>query len=103
MEVIKKGSIESLLVPLRDRLGNIQSLGDVTSLKFDTKAKADDADVEIDKIATFDVDLPMTAICPIDSTLAGYDAGQEYKLYLKYTAGSESPVLGPIKFRVEDD
>lgn len=103
MEVLKKGTIQSLLVPLRDRLGNIVSLGSVSNLKFDTKKKSDNSAAESNKGATFDVDSPMTAICEIDTTIGAYVGGEEYKLYLKYTAGSESPVLGPTFFRVEDD
>jgi len=108
MDVLKKGTIESLLVPLRDRLGNIDSLALVTNLKFDTKKKDDNSACETNKTATFDVDHPMTAICEIDTTLAAYvieadDDHEEFKLYLKYAAGSEFPVLGPVFFRVEDD
>jgi len=108
MEVLKKGTVESLLVPLRDRLGNILTLASVTNLKFDTKKKDDGTACETNKTATFDVDQPMTAICEIDTTLAAYvietdDDHEEFKLYLKYTAGSESPILGPVFFRVEDD
>jgi len=103
MEVLKKGTIESLLVPLRDRLGNIVNLASVTNLKFDTKKKSDNTAVQTDSTATFDVDFPMTVICEINTTLSGYIAGEEFKLYLKYTAGSENPILGPLFFRVEDD
>lgn len=103
MEVLKKGSIESLLVPLRDRLGNISTLSGVTNLRFDTKKKSDNAACETNKSVVLDADYPMTAICEIDTTLAAYTAGQEFKLYLKYTAGSESPILGPTFFRIEDD
>jgi hypothetical protein len=103
MEVLKKGSIESLLVPLRDRLGNVTSLASVTNLKFDVKKKLDNSAIETNKNATMDVDVPMSAICEIDTTLSGYAISEEYKLYLKYTAGSESPILGPVFFRVEDD
>lgn len=103
MEVIKKGSIESLLVAMRDRLNNINDLSLVTNLRFDTKKKSDNSAVETDKAATLDPDYPMTAICPVDATLAGYVGGEEYKLYLKYTGGTESPIKGPVYFRVEDD
>lgn len=103
MEVIKKGSVESLLVALRDRLGNVEDLALVSSLRFDTKKKTDNSAIETDIPVALDVDYPMTAICSISTTLVGYVAGQEYKLYLKYTAGSESPLLGPVFFRVEDD
>ena len=103
MEVLKKGTVQSLLVPLRDRLGNIEDLAIVTNLRFDTKLKADDTACETNKLVVLDVDHPMTAICEIDTTIVAYTAGQEFKLYLKYTAGSENPILGPVFFRVEDD
>lgn len=103
MEVLTKGSIESLLVPVRDRLGNIDDLADVTNLKFDTKEKVTATAVQTNVNAVLDSDYPMTAICEIDTTLAGYVAGAEYHLYLKYVAGSESPILGPVPFRVEAD
>lgn len=103
MEVLKKGTIESLLVPLRDRLENINDLTLVSNLKYDTKKKSDNGACETNKVATSDPDIPMTAICPIDTTLSAYTAGEEFKLYIKYTAGTEAPILGPIFFRVEDD
>ncbi len=103
MEVLKKGTIESLLVPLRDRLGNIDDLNVVTSLLFDTRKKSDNVAAQSNVAVVLDSDYPMTAICSIDTTLAAYVGGEEYKLYLKYTAGTESPILGPIFFRVEDD
>lgn len=103
MEVIKKGSVESLLVPVRDRLGNITTLSGVTNLRFDTKKKSDNAACESNKLALLDPDYPMTAICEVDTSLVAYTSGEEFKLYLKYTAGSEAPILGPIFFRVEDD
>lgn len=103
MEVLEKGTIQSLLVALRDRLGNVSSLTTVSSLRFDTKKKSDNSAVQSNVTAVLDADYPMTAICEIDTTLSGYVAGEEYKLYLKYTSGTESPLLGPIYFRVEDD
>ncbi len=103
MEVLKKGTIESLVVPLRDRLENILTLASVTTLQFDTKKKSDNSAIQSNVACVLDADFPMSAICSINTTLAGYVSGEEYKLYLKYTAGSESPVLGPIFFRVEDD
>ena len=103
MEVLKKGTVEPLLVALRDRLGNIDDLSTVSNAKFDVKAKVDNAAVQTDSPWTVDPGSPMTAICLIDTTLSAYVPGDEYKLYLKYAAGSESPVLGPIEFRVEDD
>ena len=103
MEVLTKGSIESLIVALGDRLGNITDLNAVSDLKFDTKKKLDNTAIETNKTIAVDSDYPMTAICEIDTTLSGYVVGEEIKLYIKYTAGSESPILGPRFFRVEND
>ena len=103
MEVLKKGTVQSLLVPLRDRLNNVNDLATITNPRFDTKKKSDDSACESNKSVFLDTDYPMTAICEIDTTLSGYTAGEEYKLYLKFTSGSENPVLGPVFFRVEDD
>jgi hypothetical protein len=75
-------------------------------LVFDTKKKSDNAAVQTNSLAVVDADYPMTAICQIDSTMAGYDVtpdDAEFKLYIKYTVGTEAPILGPIYFRVEDD
>lgn len=110
MEVIKKGSIESLIIPLKDRLNNVNTLATVTGLVFDTKKKSDNSSCETDKVVVLDPDNPMWAICEIDSTGSNYDPSDpdtgekgEYKLYIKYDVGSESPIIGPIFFRVEDD
>lgn len=106
MEVLKKGSIEALLIPLRDRLNNVTTLATVSNLMFDTKKKTDNSAVQSNALVTVDSDYPMTAICEIDTTLAGYDVtpdDAEFKLYIKYTVGTEAPLLGPIYFRVEDD
>jgi hypothetical protein len=103
VEVLTKGSIESLIVALGDRLGNITDLNAVSDLKFDTKKKLDNTAIETNKTIAVDSDYPMTAICEIDTTLSGYVVGEEIKLYIKYTAGSESPILGPRFFRVEND
>jgi hypothetical protein len=103
MEVLKKGSVESLIVPLRDRLNNVSNLSTVTNLLFDTKKKSDDTACETGQLVVLDADNPMWAICEIDTTLPAYVAAEEYKLYVKYTVGSEAPILGPLFFRVEDD
>jgi hypothetical protein len=103
VEVIKKGSVEPLLVATRDRLSNISTLGGVTNLRFQVKDKLDDTEVQPDTPATLDTDFPMTAICEIDTSLAGYEHNHEYKLYLKFDDGSAAPILGPHFFRVEDD
>lgn len=103
MEVLTKGTVEALLVAVRDRLDNIEDLGPITNKFFDVRRKTDNAVVQSNVSWTVDPDWPMTAICEIDTSLVGYVPGDEYKLYLKYTSGSENPVKGPLEFRVEAD
>jgi hypothetical protein len=103
MEVLDKGTVEALIVALRDRLDNVTDLSTVSNRFFDVRRKEDDSPVQTNVAWTIDADFPMSAICEIDTTLPAYVAGDTYKLYLKYTSGSESPVKGPLYFRVEDD
>jgi hypothetical protein len=99
MEVLKKGSIEPILVSLRDALENITDLSTVTNLRFDVKDSAGNTEIT-NQAATYE---GMTAICLIDTTAVGLTAGEPYRLYLKFTDGSQAPILGPITFRIEDD
>ena len=103
MEVFVKGSVEPLMVPVRDRLGNITDLNDVSNLLFDIKRKSDGVMVQTNSPVDLDPDFPMWALCAIDTTLLSYEAGDEYHLYLKYTTGTLTPVLGHVAFRVEAD
>ena len=103
MEVLKKGTTEALLIYMRDRLGNLTDLNTVTGNTFEVRKKIDNSLIQPATAWTVDPDWPMTAICVIDTNISGYVAGDEYKLYIRYTAGSESPLRGPIEFRVEDD
>ena len=103
MEVLTKGTIEPLMVGLRDRLENISTLDDVTGKLFDVKKKSDDSDVQIGGVWFIDVDHPMIALCNIDTTLSAYTPGDEYKLYVMWDSGSEQVRKGPFFFRVEND
>ena len=103
MEVLKKGTIEPLMVALRDRLENIQDLSTITNPKFSTKKKSDNSAAETNKTLSVDSDFPMVALCLIDTTVAAYVGGETYKLYLTWEDGSQVPLKGPIEFRVEDD
>lgn len=103
MEVITKGSVEPLMVALRDRLDNIETLDDVSGKLYDVKKKSDDSNVHLGQVWFIDEDFPMYAICMIDTTLAAYTPGDEYKLYVKWTEGSSEVVKGPLFFRVESD
>lgn len=103
MEVITKGSIEPLLVALRDRLNNITDLDDVTGRLYDVKKKDDDSVIEASQTWLVDADFPMYAMCMIDTTLAAYTPGDEYKLYVRWEEGGSSVKKGPLYFRVESD
>jgi hypothetical protein len=100
MDTIVKGSVESLLVALRDRLNNLTDASTLSSPLFYVHDEETDAAVQPDTPWTVDPDFPMTAICEVDTTLVAYVKGKTYNLYLKYTTGSEHPVLGPEPFRV---
>ena len=102
-EVLQKGTVESLVVAMRDRLENVTDLSLLTNKFFDVKKKSDGSSVQSSVPWVVDPDFPMEAICEIDTTLSGYVGGEYYKLYLRYSSGSESPVKGPLVFRVEDD
>jgi len=103
MEVLKKGTVESLLIAMRDRLEVLTDLDNVTSRLFDVKLKDDDSAVQTNIAWSRHASKPMTGIFPIDTTLAAYVIGKEYKLYVKFTSGLDIVVKGPIFFRVEDD
>jgi len=99
MESIKSGTIEPLLVHLNDKLNAIIDLGDVTNLRFDVKDKDGNSKIA-NAVPTFD---GMTAICLVDTTAGGNWANGQYGLYLKFSQGSQSPVLRPVWFNVDDD
>lgn len=103
MEVLTKGTIEPLMVAIRDRLNNISSLALVDGKLFDVDKKSDDSSVVVNGVWFVDADYPMYAICMIDTTISGFTPGDEYKLYVKWNSGSEQVKKGPLYFRVEDD
>jgi hypothetical protein len=103
MEVLQKGTVESLLIAMRDRLEVLTDLDDVTNRLFDTTRKDDDSPVQTNVAWFTHASKPMTGIFTIDTTLAAYVPGEEYKLYIKFTSGVDTVVKGPIFFRVEDD
>lgn len=106
MEVIRKGSVEPLLVGLNDRLRNVSDLDVVPGKLYDVRRKVDDAAVQTNEVWVVDEDYPMYAICMIDTTLGGYTTdsqNNEFKLYVKWEGSGEQVVKGPLYFRVESD
>ena len=106
MEALKKGTVEALMVAMRDRLGVITDLTNpaVASPTFEVRKKDDDALIQSG--VWVPADQPgheMTALVEIDTTLVGYVEEEEYKLYLSYSTGTENPKKGPLFFRVIGD
>ena len=102
-EVLKKGSVEPLLIGMRDRLDNINTLDDVVGRLFDVRRKSDNVDVQTNGVWTVDPDHPMTVICVIDTTLVNYTPGDRYKVYLKFTESGIDVIKHVGEFGVEDD
>jgi len=103
LEVLKKGTVEPILIHLRDRLEGIDDLStDVTNPRFDVVDSADVVKIS-NGVPTFIIGHPMIAVCLIDTTTGGGWPNDEYRLYFKYSDGSSNPVLYAGKFRVEDD
>lgn len=96
--VLNKGTIEPVIISMRDKLETVDDMADVTNLRFDVKDSAGNAEVTNGLPTT----AGMKVICVIDTTGAGWTT-DEYRLYLKFTDGSTNPELLVGKFRVEDD
>lgn len=103
MEVITKGSVEPLMVALRDRLNNVDDLTVVSGKLYSVKKKSDDSAVQTNQTWVVDPDFPMYALCMIDTTLAAYTPGDTYKLYVKWDESGSQVVKGPLYFNVESD
>lgn len=91
--VITKGSIESIIVRVRDQVHEVDALPGTT--RFDI-LDADEAPVLVDQVPTLD---GLEAICVIDSTNVLLPEG-DYDLYLHFPVGVETPRLGPHKFSI---
>lgn len=91
---LPKGTKEFLIVVVSDKLALIDTL-DGVSVTF-TVLGEDDAPVVTDAVASVQ---DMNALCLIDTTTwaEGY-----YRLFLKIDITPQVPLLGPLKFAVED-
>jgi hypothetical protein len=96
--VLNKGTIEPVIVSMRDKLENIDDMATVTNLRFDVKDSAGVTEILNGVPSTSG----MRVICVIDTTGVGWTT-DEYRLYLKFTDGVTNPELLVGKFRVEDD
>lgn len=101
--VMQKGSVEPIVIDMRDRLENLTDMGTVSNLRFSVKDSAGAVEVAAGTPSTD----AMKVICLIDTTGASWSApdqtGDEYRLYLTFQDGSATPLLLIGKFRVEND
>lgn len=91
---INKGSIETMLVEVVDEVDLLAVLPLGTTYDIQT---VDGAAIVADQPATVE---DLRAMCLIDTSLAGFVAGGDYDLFLKFSDPPDSPILGPHKFRV---
>jgi len=91
--VIQAGSVESIVVKVVDESGNIDTLpGGTTFSVFD--ADMEPVPGQQDIAATVQ---GMDALCVVDTGITGVG---DFDLFLSFTVGAETPILGPHKFRV---
>jgi hypothetical protein len=96
--VITRGSIETLLIDVTDRTGNLTTLA-AAAAQFDVFDRAGNAKMSNVAIQTY-VAFPMRAGCRVDTTLGGLWTPGKYYLYLEYTANPDAPILGGLEFNV---
>ena len=94
MEKLAKGTVEFLVIPVTDTMGNLTSIGAAT---YDLYT-GDDAATEILSGISCVVD-GMKILPLIDTTTL--DEGP-YDLFVTFSASPETPRLGPFRFRVDD-
>lgn len=101
MESIAVGTKQDLIVDVNDLLENINDLNGTTP-RYDVKDKSGVFKMQ-DQVPTVitnaEGDL-MRLKCLIDTTAGGSWASGRYFLYVRFTAAPESPVLGPLEFKV---
>jgi hypothetical protein len=89
---INAGSVETMVIEVNDQLGTVPQLPPGTTYDI----KDTDGNIEVaNQVAVVD---GMTAQCLIDATNLTID---DYELFLKFTVGADTPILGPFLFRVK--
>ena len=96
---IVSGTKEYMLVSVGDRLEDVVDLGPLCPTF--TVYAPDDVPKQTNVPAEVDTDNKLVGKCLIDTTSGGNWASNVYRLYLTLQAGSETPKLGPVKFKVE--
>lgn len=91
---LNKGTIEEIAVDVEDLLGNLSTLSG-TSPTFSVYASDPETPIQTGTPSVSG----LTAYCLIDTTSDDYTPGI-YNLYVGFTTTPETPLLGPVKFRV---
>jgi hypothetical protein len=99
MIILNRGTQEEILVTVVDNSDT--PLTDLTSLlpKYSTKNPSGGA-ITTNATALLDSTNKMMMKCFINTTLGGYATDGTYSLYVNFTSGSNTPVLGPVLFVV---
>jgi hypothetical protein len=92
---LKVGTTETLLIDVKDTLGNLSDLNDGGPI-YDVY-DANDVQKYNGAVATVDPSAVMTAHCLVNTT--GWTPGH-YRLYLRFVAAPDSPRVGPFEFKV---
>lgn len=98
MESVTIGSKEDLIVDVRDTLKNVNDLT-TTTPRYDVKDKTGGYKMQ-NAVAVVDPVNKMRLHCLIDTTTpVNWPAGK-YDLYVRFTSAPETPLLGPMEFKV---
>jgi hypothetical protein len=92
---LPKGTIEHLIVQVKDRLNNVTDLSLLTPL-FDVRKRGASSYIVQGAVPTI---LDMTLYCLVDTTVADYVSGT-YELFVYFDNTPELPRLGPFEFEV---
>ena len=95
---LNKGTKENIIIDVTDQLNNLTTL-DGAGAQYSIVTD-DDTETEIESDLNA-ANINMSAYCMIDTTQVEYVIGP-YRLYLRFNAISEIPLLGPVLFTVED-
>lgn len=92
---ITQGTIETILVDVTDRTGQVLSLTGLAP-RFDVKDES--GAYMMQNVAA--TNAGMIAQCLINTNVPSLWPVNTYFLYLRFTASPETPVLGPLPFTV---
>jgi len=94
VEKLAKGTIEFMVIPITDTLGNLTSIGAAT---YDLYT-GDDAATQV--VTNQNCTVTGMKILPLIDTTSLAEG--PYDLFVKFSAPPETPRLGPFRFRVDD-